>query len=63
MHGQRASWVGIGATLLLGIAIARYALRRDAAVSALATQIERAMKLRAEEIAAPAPSTGRPSAR
>lgn len=45
----RVSWVGIGATLLLGVVLARYALRRDAAVSALATQIESAMTRQADE--------------
>lgn len=38
-----ASIIGMVATLLLGIGIARYALQRDAAVSALASQIELAM--------------------
>lgn len=38
-----ASWIGMAATLLLGIGIGRYALQRDAAVSELASQIESAM--------------------
>jgi hypothetical protein len=57
---RRASLLGIGVTLLLGIAIARYALQRDAAVNALATQIESAMTLRAEELEAQSKSTSKP---
>ncbi len=38
-----ASFIGMAATLLLGIGIGRYALQRDAAVSQLASQIESAM--------------------
>jgi len=55
---RRVSLVGIAVTLLLGTAIARYASQRDAAVNALATQIETAMTLRAEELEASTKSIG-----